>query len=134
MVVNGHGGNYVLSNVVQEANVHDRRMTLYPAREDWDEARQNAGCATGTREDMHAGELEVSLLLHAAPELVGSMRSERDHLVDSRRDLLVTGMAGYTRTGVIGEPSKGTSAKGKAILDSLAEYFGRHLEMLTSRP
>ena len=29
-VVNGHGGNYVLSNVVQQANVAGPRMTLFP--------------------------------------------------------------------------------------------------------
>ena len=39
VVVNGHGGNYVLSNVVQEANERERRMALFPARSDWDAAR-----------------------------------------------------------------------------------------------
>ena len=41
IVVNGHGGNYVLGNVVQQANV-DRamRVGLYPSREDWAEARR----------------------------------------------------------------------------------------------
>jgi creatinine amidohydrolase len=30
VVVNGHGGNYVLSNVVQEANAGNLRMALFP--------------------------------------------------------------------------------------------------------
>ncbi|MFL5515219.1 MAG: hypothetical protein ACJ8DJ_03625 [Gemmatimonadales bacterium] len=29
-IVNGHGGSYVLSNVVQEANVERRRVVLFP--------------------------------------------------------------------------------------------------------
>ncbi|MGH9071506.1 MAG: creatininase family protein [Acidimicrobiales bacterium] len=44
LVVNGHGGNHVLANVVQEANVTGRlRVGLYPARQDWSEARTAAG-------------------------------------------------------------------------------------------
>jgi creatinine amidohydrolase len=70
-IVNGHGGNYVLANVVQQANVAGPRMTLFPGRTEWDAARAAAGLQASTSEDMHAGELEVSLLLHAYPELVG---------------------------------------------------------------
>jgi len=131
-VVNGHGGNYVLSNIVQEANVTGPCMTLFPAREDWEQARRDAGCATTGSEDMHAGELEVSLLLHAAPSLVGEVRSDRDHLAGPRPYLLLTGMPGYTETGVIGRPSAGTAAKGGAALDSLARSFGPHLRQLGS--
>ena len=66
ILVNGHGGNYVLANVVQEASATGRRMALFPAREDWRKARLDAGLDTGDHEDMHAGELETSILLHAA--------------------------------------------------------------------
>jgi creatinine amidohydrolase len=34
VLVNGHGGNYALSNVVQEANVSGKRMALFPTGED----------------------------------------------------------------------------------------------------
>jgi creatinine amidohydrolase len=132
VVVSGHGGNYVLSNVVQEANVAGRRMTLFPVREDWDKARRDAGCVTTGREDMHAGELEVSLLLHGAPALVGGTRTERDHEASSRPQFLLTGMPGYTATGVIGRPSEGTAAKGSALLDSLAGSLGSHFHALTA--
>jgi creatinine amidohydrolase/Fe(II)-dependent formamide hydrolase-like protein len=37
--VNGHGGNYVLSNVVQESNVGGRRMALFPRAEDCNRAK-----------------------------------------------------------------------------------------------
>ena len=45
-------------------------MTLFPSRADWDVARTAAGLVSTASEDMHAGELEVSLLLHAYLELV----------------------------------------------------------------
>ncbi len=134
VLVNGHGGNYVLSNVVLQANVTSRRMTLFPVREDWDRAREDAGCAASTSQDMHAGELEVSLLLHASPGLVRSAYKDRDHLASPRPHLLVTGMAGYTETGVIGLPSHGTASKGKAILGSLSRSFAAHLKLLAARP
>ena len=45
-------------------------MTLFPSRTDWEVARTAAGLVSTASEDMHAGELEVSLLLHGYPELV----------------------------------------------------------------
>lgn len=57
-----------------------RSVTLFLMHEDWDRARQDAGCAGTTSQDMHAGELEVSLPLHVDPSLVGETRHERDHL------------------------------------------------------
>src|SRR3954464_4544222 len=68
VLVNGHGGNYVLSNVTQEANVDGRTTTLFPGRADWDRARADAGVSSTGHSDMHAGELETSLLLHITPE------------------------------------------------------------------
>jgi creatinine amidohydrolase len=84
VLVNGHGGNYVLSNVVQEANEYARRMTLFPGRADWDRARRDAGLATTGHDDMHAGELETSLLLQAHPELVRPTFASADHLAPDR--------------------------------------------------
>lgn len=122
-LVNGHGGNYVLSNVVQEANERGRRMILFPRREDWDTARIEAGMVTTAHEDMHGGELETSLLLHLDERLVSSGYEEADHAADSRPDLLTVGMAGYTTTGIIGRPSLAASAKGAAFLASLTRFF-----------
>ena len=40
IIVNAHGGNYVLSNVVREANAQGQvRVGVFPSREDWTEAR-----------------------------------------------------------------------------------------------
>lgn len=129
VLVNGHGGNYVLSNVVQEANVHSRRMALFPGRHDWDEARRHAGLETTGHDDMHAGEIETSVLLHTAPETVRYGFGEADH-VNERRFLLTLGMRGYTRSGVIGRPSAATATKGEAVLDSLAECFAATLAVI----
>jgi creatinine amidohydrolase len=130
VVVNCHGGNYSLANVVQEGNALGRKMALFPTGRDWADARQSAGLATSNHEDMHAGELETSILLHAHPELVRDGYQAADSTADDRRHLLTTGMGEYTRNGVIGRPSLASAEKGKAVLASLVERFASVLEIL----
>lgn len=134
VLVNGHGGNYVLSNVVQEYTVvHGPTMGLFPLGPDWARARTDAGMRTGGHEDMHAGELETSLLLHVAPHLVRPGNEAADQVADDRPHLLTLGMAGYTTSGVVGRPSLGSAEKGRAALASLTGSFGQHLSALGSR-
>src|SRR4051812_46988258 len=89
VLINGHGGNYVLANVVQEyTGKHGPIMALFPQGADWDRARLDAGMVTGGHADMHAGELETSILLHAAPELVQPGNETADSTADDRPHLL----------------------------------------------
>jgi creatinine amidohydrolase len=127
VLVNGHGGNYVLSNVVQEAGGD---MALFPAARDWDEAREAAGVETPARSDMHAGEVETSILLHAHPDLVRPGYETGDHLADDRRHLLTTGLPRYAESGVIGRPSLASARKGRDLLAGLVAAFGGHLAAL----
>ena len=127
VLVNGHGGNYVLSNVVQEAAGD---MALFPMSGDWDAARSAAGVETPSRSDMHAGEVETSILLHAHPELVRPGYETGDHLADDRRHLLTTGMPRYAEDGVIGKPSLASADKGRDLLSALVTTFGDHLAAL----
>jgi creatinine amidohydrolase len=130
VILNGHGGNYVLGNVVQEGTAQGRRMALFPSGDDWEQARQSAHLVSSGREDMHAGEIETSILLHAHPELVMDGYETADWTADDRRHLLTTGMAEYTQSGVIGRPSLGSADKGKAVLASLVASFAPVLEIL----
>ncbi|MBC6462863.1 creatininase family protein [Actinomadura sp. HBU206391] len=130
VLVNGHGGNYVLSNVVQEAGPAGRRMALFPSLEAWAKARSAAGIVTSADSDMHAGELETSLLLHAHPTLVGRGYATSDHLADDREHLLTLGMAAYTESGVVGRPSLASAEKGRDVLASLVASFGEMLSVL----
>ncbi|WP_239154422.1 creatininase family protein [Amycolatopsis sp. FDAARGOS 1241] len=130
IVISGHGGNYVLMNVIQELNVNQRRVLFFPERESVETARRRSGCVTTASEDMHAGEWETSILLGVAPELVRDGWQDADHEANSRPDLLTTGLKAYTTSGVIGRPSAATAAKGVAILDSLADSFAARLEVL----
>ncbi|MEU5297608.1 creatininase family protein [Streptomyces umbrinus] len=132
VVVNGHGGNYVLGNVVQESTAAGARMALFPAAEDWETAREQADIETSLLTDMHAGEIETSILLHRHPELVRPGYETSDFEADDRRQLLTLGMSAYTKSGVIGRPSRASAEKGKELLASLAGSFGAYFSLLTS--
>ena len=120
----------MLSNIVQEATIDSPSMVLYPGRDAWNRARIDA-CLTNRHEDMHAGELETSILLHAFPGVVREGNSAADHEASDRDHLLTLGMRGYTQSGVIGRPSLGTADKGKAILESLVTSFADQMRLLT---
>jgi creatinine amidohydrolase len=130
VVVSGHGGNYVLSNVVQEAGPAGRRMALFPADVDWARARAAAGMVTPGESDMHAGELETSILLHAQPRLVRPDYAEHDQVADDRDRMLTLSLSAYTESGVVGRPSLASAEKGGAALASLAASFGDVLTAL----
>jgi creatinine amidohydrolase len=129
VLVNGHGGNYVLSNIVQEASVRGPRMALFPSSADWNDARRTAEMETNNHDDMHAGELETSLLLWSYPECVRP-RNETADWETERPYFLTHGLQRYTTSGVVGRPSAGTAGKGKAALDSLVSAAGRLLSEL----
>jgi creatinine amidohydrolase len=127
VLVNAHGGNYVLGNVVQEASLGPLPMALFPGEPDWVEARQAAGLTTSILSDMHAGELETSILLHAHPHLVRPHFEQADWLADDRRHLLSRGLQAYTESGVVGRPSLASARKGRDLLASLVRSFAAYL-------
>lgn len=123
VLISGHGGNYVLSNIAQEASVQGPRMAVFPQGRDWDRARADAAMETSSHEDMHAGELETSILLATYPDMVRPGNETADWSADDRPHLLTLGMVAYTKSGVVGRPSLGTAAKGHAALASLVRSF-----------
>jgi creatinine amidohydrolase len=130
VLVNGHGGNYVLRNVVQESTAEGHRMALFPTSADWEEAAAKAGVQTPARSDMHAGELETSILLRTRPDCVREEYETADWLHDDRRHLHTLGMGPYTESGVIGRPSLATADKGEEVLAALAGSFEEHLRLV----
>jgi len=132
IIVNAHGGNAVLTNIVQQANTGGPiGMGLYPSREDWTEARAAAGITSSSHDDMHAGELETSILLAYYPEYLRPGWHTSDHTHSDRRYLTTLGMHAYTDTGVIGQPSLATADKGRALLDHLAKAARPLIALLT---
>jgi creatinine amidohydrolase len=130
LIVSGHGGNYVLSNVAQEASVRGARIAVFPTSVDWRAARQAADMVTDSHADMHAGELETSILLHVHPRLVRPGYVEADEAAPDRAHMLTLGLRAYTTSGVVGSPSFATAEKGKAVLEHLLTAAEPHLAAL----
>lgn len=125
VLVNGHGGNYVLANIVQEASVTGPSMALFPQEQDWLAARADASLESSYLADMHAGELETSILLHTHPHLVRPPLC--DETAEERHHLLSRGLRAYTSSGVVGRPTLATAEKGRAVLASLVRSFAAYL-------
>lgn len=131
VLVNGHGGNYVLANVVQEASVGPQRMALFPGVPDMQAAHAAAGIDTPLDSDMHAGEIETSILLASYPDVVREGYAAADHLADDRRHMLTLGLEHYARSGVVGRPSLASAGKGRDLLASLTASFADYHAVLT---
>ncbi|MFI7467717.1 creatininase family protein [Nonomuraea sp. NPDC049646] len=75
-------------------------------------ARAAAQLSSSMHEDMHAGEIETSILLHACPEVIRPGHENADHVANERRHLLSEGM--QAKNGVIGRPILRDSRKGQS--------------------
>ena len=132
VLVNGHGGNYVLQNTVQELRRGGGRAALFPTPEQWDAARAGAGIRTGADDDMHAGELETSLMLYTHPDLVGPGYDRADEVTGPRTHMLTRGLHAYSGTGVVGRPSLASADSGRRLLEHLVDAFAGSLAALSA--
>lgn len=87
----------------------------------------------------HADELETSLMLYMHPEVVRMERAQRDYhpgagglTPDSaraaRRDEV------WSRTGIFGDATLATRAKGEALATAMVDHMVREVEALRRRP
>ncbi|WP_205609843.1 creatininase family protein [Noviherbaspirillum galbum] len=132
-VVNCHGGNHVLENWVLSRNRDRFRHLWFPRPVNWRRACERSGIASEWGEDVHAGEIETSLLLHAAPGEVRADRLPEEHVLRDRPLQGISGMTQYTRDGVLGRPRLGTAAKGEALLKALAALALEEIDLLVRK-
>ncbi|MBA4603281.1 creatininase family protein [Thermoactinomyces mirandus] len=125
VIINGHGGNRLLSNIAQEINQKEIKLLVAPSRKHWEKAYELAGLSTTPHKDMHAGEGETSILLHLFHEQAVRMDQIIDVQVSNRPLLEVLGMRAYTQTGTIGFPSRASRKKGKALLNELVAQIDK---------
>lgn len=138
-IVNGHGGNYVLGNTVQELNLANKTspdapenggVLMGPSRRHWQAALDAAKIEKNLSEDMHGGEIETSILMHVAPDMV--RKGGEDTPADDRRFMGLYGLGAHSKTGVVGTPSAATAGKGKALLNGLVDALATDLRDVMS--
>ncbi len=126
VVINGHGGNFVLDAEIRELNLHYPDLILLNAAS-WDAT--NGARVTGrvTGGDIHAGEGETASQLYLNLEHVGEERV--DHVPTVGREFLdYAYMCHISPRGVWGQPSRGTAEAGEEHLERAAEALARAVE------
>jgi creatinine amidohydrolase len=123
LVLNGHGGNVdPISMALREMNSEQPDLMLCTASY-WRLAEPEfAAIATGPEKAVgHACEIETSLMLHLAPELVRKDSIDDDFLEPSVSIPgldIVTDFATRTEHGGRGYPSHASAEKGKRLFDA----------------
>ena len=121
VVINAHGGNHVLEHWALEQNRRKVRSLWFPRSWNWRIACERAGVLTPWGEDVHAGEIETSIMLEIAPQDVFMERCPDDRIAPAQRMWPVLGMSQFSRDGVIGAPSRATAQTGRKLLDALVD-------------
>jgi creatinine amidohydrolase len=126
VVINGHGGNFVLDAEIRELNLRYPDLILLRAAS-WDAANGQGPTGRVTGGDIHAGEGETASQLYLNAEHVGAERM--DHVPSVGREFLdYAYMCHISSRGVWGRPSRGTAEAGKESLERTAEALARAVE------
>jgi creatinine amidohydrolase len=125
ILLNGHGGNFSLLPVVRDINRQDRRLKILLVS--WYTSVLESG-AQG-KSDIHAGEVETSVMLALRPDLV---RPERPRLKPSVKgfqqpDLTTFGMGFIAPDGVYGDSSLASREKGEKLIRRVKQDLMKHI-------
>jgi creatinine amidohydrolase len=111
LVLNGHGGNFILEPAIQAIinKYHDMLVVMPP--DVWPAVDGEGPIFETPGIDLHAGEIETSIQLYLNPALV---KPERDVLIPpvGREFLDYVTMDLISSQGVWGDPGKGDAIKG----------------------
>jgi creatinine amidohydrolase len=126
VVINGHGGNFVLDAEIRELNLRYPDLILLRAAS-WDAVSGQGSTGRVTGGDIHAGEGETASQLYLNAEHVGAERV--DYVPPVGREFLdYAYMCCISPHGVWGKPSRGTAEAGKESLERAAGALARAVE------
>jgi creatinine amidohydrolase len=143
LLVNGHGSNAPLIDLVARRTVLETPSLCFATGyylfllEAFEKVRE-------TRVIAHADEFETSLYLHLAPERVRLDQAVADD--DRRGEYVSSDSTGnypvrfndywgrWTKTGVHGDPTKATAAKGKVLFEAAVSGLVRLVDELRAWP
>ena len=137
VIINGHGGNDpALNFAAQEIN---RDTHIFVCVDSGETSDVDVYGMIDTPNDVHAGEIETSTSLAVRPELVHMERAEKMVPEFSSRYLDFTskrGISWYAFTkkisenGVMGDPTRATVEKGRAMWDVMIRHLVTFVEEL----
>ena len=122
LLVNCHGGNFVLDPTVREWNMDDRSPFLIMV-----DGFSGIADLPG---DLHSGEGETSIMLYLEPEAVRMDRAVDFVPEHPREDLRHLGMRGISPEGVWGRATAADAVKGKAWFAAAVDRCVDRYEMV----
>ncbi|MCX7704496.1 MAG: creatininase family protein [Planctomycetota bacterium] len=135
IIVSFHGGNYILSSdflKILQSRHPSLQIVFCEIRDAWRAALKNASIET---KDLHAGEVETSLILALRPELVKESVGDFPVTDESFKNIAVdhTGfpcdVSSVSERGVLGCPSKASRQKGELFFAKLLEILIAQLKV-----
>ena len=127
VVLNFHGGNLILKLAVRDLNLSQSLGKVVLVSPGQDAGAKLDEILEGYPDEQHAGELETSVMLHAALEQVGDTRV--DHVPNVGPvyfDYLP--MKEFCPDGVWGRSSLATAEKGRLAIDAMVDYTVDYLQ------
>jgi creatinine amidohydrolase/Fe(II)-dependent formamide hydrolase-like protein len=130
VIINGHGGNSPALNYA--AQMINRDAHIFVCVDTGETSDVDINRVTETPNDVHAGEIETSTSLAVRANLVKMDRAVRSVPEFSSRYLDFTGKRGilwyaHTRkistSGVMGDPTKASAAKGERIWETMVAHL-----------
>ena len=129
VVINGHGGNWILKPTVRQLNVDLEGLDVVLIHTSV--AQHRAGeVMERPQGDIHAGEKETSLMLHLHPDLVKDVRDcgEQDFPPQEYMDYFDT--SELTEDGYWGYPQLASAEKGERMLELMTECAIAYIDKL----
>jgi creatinine amidohydrolase len=128
LLISGHGGSLHMSALKETAEVLVEQLTdiKIAVLSPYDVLWKELSAIAETPNDSHAGELETSIMLYLAPELVKGRAAEEYPKIP--KPFTVRDKVKYWPGGVWGNPKKATREKGERamnlITDKIVEILG----------
>ncbi len=133
VVINCHGGNWILKPAVREVNVDSpniRVIMLSP----WALAEEELKkiMETAASDDVHAGEGETSLMMYLCESLVRP--GGTDYIPPVGREFLdYLSLMEISPSGVWGRPSKASGKKGEKAIEIMVSETARYIKQTFER-
>ncbi len=135
VVIDAHGGNWILKPTVREINLNDRGMTVILAGPGQANAK-----LSGAKAEIHCSDAETGRMMAEFPKLVKGKATDF-HPGVGREYLDYVGMRAVSPTGVWGSPGRATSEIGRRSFDEMVrdivayarETFKRVAELKSKR-
>ena len=131
-VLNFHGGNLILKLAVRDLNLSRSQGKVVLVSPGQDGGVKLREIFEGYADELHAGDLETSVMMHAAPEQVGPSRI--DHVPGVGPvyfDYLA--MKEFCPDGVWGRSSLATAEKGRLAVEAMVSYTVDYLHETFAR-